>query len=81
MLILAGVGFLVLAFTIHGNEILRNCYEDYQECVSNSSRTDHVNVEQIGSNNLIEFCSDHTQNILPCLARKVIHSYVNLLDE
>lgn len=77
MLKLASVEILLVVFAIYGKEIIRNCYEDYQECIPEGNKTDHINVENVESHNLIEFCSDHTQNILPCLATKVINGYIN----
>uniref|UniRef100_A0A1I7VBB4 DUF19 domain-containing protein n=1 Tax=Loa loa TaxID=7209 RepID=A0A1I7VBB4_LOALO len=71
MLQLGSVELFLVVFAAYGKEIIWNCYDNYQECILESNKTDCVNVDNVESHNLIEFCSDHTQNILPCLARKL----------
>ncbi|VDO33954.1 Uncharacterized protein BM_BM1413 [Brugia malayi] len=71
MLKLTSVEILLVIFIIYGKETIWNCYENYQECVAESNKTDHINVDNVGSHNLIEFCSHYTQNILLCLAKKL----------
>lgn len=72
MLKLASIEVFFAVFAIFGKETIWDCYDNYQKCIPESNETDHVNVNKIGSHNIIEFCFNHTQNILPCLATKVI---------
>lgn len=73
MLKLASVEILLVAFAIFGKEVIWNCYKGYQECIPEINKIEHINVNNVGSHNLIEFCFNHTQIILPCLATKVIN--------
>ncbi|VDK85373.1 unnamed protein product [Onchocerca ochengi] len=63
--------FFATVVVVYSKEIIWDCYGDYEECVAESSKMDHVDVNNVESRNIIEFCSDHTQNILPCLATKL----------
>ncbi|OZC11995.1 hypothetical protein X798_01176 [Onchocerca flexuosa] len=72
MLKLASIeAFLAIVVVVCSKEIIWNCYGDYKECVAESSKMNYVAVDNVEFRNLIEFCSDHTQNILPCLATKL----------